>query len=117
MTPTTTIRASYAIRPRRRIRARHIAAALLMPPAIALSAATSAAIITGARDAMRPIPAPAPCAPGAICFDDPAVDTDGASIRPTLPECNSAMRPGTLCDIDGEGMVMTRNHFPRPIPA
>lgn len=89
MPPTTApIRASYAIRPRRRIRARHIAIALLMPPAIALSAALSTAIIIGTRDAMTASHAPAritpaPCAPGAICFRDPSVDLDGViDLRP-----------------------------------
>jgi hypothetical protein len=89
---TSPIRASYAMRPRRRIRARHIAAALALPPALAASAGLSIAIIEGTRQGMAhtaPI-TPAPCAPRTpICFDTPTINTTGVDDRrpALLPPC------------------------------
>lgn len=79
MPPTTPIRASYAIRPRRSIRARHIAAAIIIPPTAALSIGITAAISQGINQAMHPMPAPSPTAPAPI--------TPASHAPATLPPC------------------------------
>lgn len=60
-----------------------------MPPALAASAGLSIAIIEGTRQGMThasPASAPAPCAPGDICFRTPTVNTTGIDDR-RIPEC------------------------------
>lgn len=73
---TTPIRATYAPRSRRRIRRRHIIAALTAPPLIAASLGITAAIATGTAQGMH-----APAA-RAIAPDAPALTLAAAHTRP-----------------------------------
>jgi hypothetical protein len=110
MPPTTPIRASYAIRPARRMRARHIAAAMLIPPAAALSLGITAAIWEGTTQAMRPSPTPASAPPAHI--------TPASHAPATLPPCptedSTSPRPclwdaSTRGDHRGKSFVILKN--------